>query len=413
MKKTLNLLIMAFVLVALAACNGENAALNETPEATVVSLDGTVEVDTTDPAVCTAQSQELPDIAKDTDFITGETEDYSVTIVSYTDFSCEGCMAMATTLAKTVELYPDDVRLIYRPYVDSNNIRSVLSAKAAIAAGMQGKFWEMYSRLFATQENWLDITEDEFKTVLWEYATDLELDPDQFDADINGQEVSDILIENLQEALAYGAAAPIVLVNNTSVPIYISTVGDFLVWMDTLMVPFGRHVRDNQFNNCPPMKIDEDATYTATIKTELGDVVIALYPQYAPFAVNSFVYLAENDYYDNTPFYAVVEGFIAQAGDPTGTGWGSPGYYYSIETSDDITFDKAGMVAMANAGSDAVNSQFFFTFSPLTYLNGKHTIFGEVIDGMDVLRSLTLRDPEKAPLSPLSENILDIVIEKQ
>jgi peptidylprolyl isomerase len=179
------------------------------------------------------------------------------------------------------------------------------------------------------------------------------------------------------------------------------------------MVPYGRHLQAQQYSDCPPMTIDTEADYTATLHTEKGDIVLALYPDIAPVTVNNFIFLAENDYYDNSPFYAVIDGFIAQAGDPSGTGWGNPGFLYGLEVSADLTFDRPYMLAMANSGPDTSNSQFFITFSPLTYLNGKHTIFGEVIDGINVLETLTPRDPEKNPLLPMSEMILDITIKKQ
>jgi cyclophilin family peptidyl-prolyl cis-trans isomerase len=160
------------------------------------------------------------------------------------------------------------------------------------------------------------------------------------------------------------------------------------------------------------MTIDTDSQYTATLHTDKGDIVLALYPEAAPFAVNSFIFLAEHDYYDNTPFYAVIDGFVAQAGDPSGTGWGTPGFLYDIETSA-LTFDRPYMVAMANSGPGSNNSQFFITFSTLSYLNGQNTIFGEVIDGLDVLKSLNLRDPESDPYAPMENTILDISIEEQ
>lgn len=139
---------------------------------------------------------------------------------------------------------------------------------------------------------------------------------------------------------------------------------------------------------------------------------MALYPEEAPYAVNNFIFLAENDYYDNTPFYAVIEGFVVQAGDPSGTGWGTPGFLYDVEVSE-LNFERPYMVAMTNSGPGSNNSQFFITFSPLTYLNGQNTIFGEVIDGVEVLKLLTLRDPEKDPFVPVSDYILDITIEKK
>jgi cyclophilin family peptidyl-prolyl cis-trans isomerase len=110
--------------------------------------------------------------------------------------------------------------------------------------------------------------------------------------------------------------------------------------------------------------------------------------------VNSFVFLARDGYFDGTTFHRVLEGFMAQGGDPTGTGTGGPGYEFVNEDSD-LTFDKAGVVAMANAGRDTNGSQFFITFVPTPQLNGDYTIFGQVISGMDVVNGITRRDPDQ------------------
>ena len=147
----------------------------------------------------------------------------------------------------------------------------------------------------------------------------------------------------------------------------------------------------------PPMSIDVDKQYFATVKmAKGGEFVIQLFPDKAPRTVNSFVFLARKGYFDGTTFHRVLEGFMAQGGDPTGTGGGGPGYQFPNEDSD-LTFDKAGVVAMANAGRDTNGSQFFITFGPAEFLNGGYTIFGQVIEGMDVVNGITRRDPEQNP----------------
>lgn len=152
-----------------------------------------------------------------------------------------------------------------------------------------------------------------------------------------------------------------------------------------------------QWASAPAMQIDQNKDYTATVKlAKGGEFVIQLYPKKAPLAVNNFVFLARQGYFDGTTFHRVLQGFMAQGGDPTGTGRGGPGYTFKNEDSD-LTFDKAGVVAMANGGRDTNGSQFFVTFAPQTYLNGGYTIFGQVISGMDVVTSIRLRDPEQNP----------------
>jgi len=155
-----------------------------------------------------------------------------------------------------------------------------------------------------------------------------------------------------------------------------------------------------QYAYAPPMLIDKNKQYFATVKmAKGGEFVIQLYADKAPITVNSFVFLAREGYFDSVTFHRVLEGFMAQAGDPTGTGMGNPGYMF-VNEDNDLTFDKAGVVAMANAGRDTNGSQFFITFAPVPHLNSGYTIFGQVISGMDVVNGLTRRDTSKNPTFP-------------
>lgn len=152
-----------------------------------------------------------------------------------------------------------------------------------------------------------------------------------------------------------------------------------------------------QYDAAPSMTIDTNKKYFATVEMEKGgQFVIELYADKAPITVNSFVFLARDGYFDGVTFHRVLEGFMAQGGDPTGTGMGGPGYSFVNEDSD-LTFDKAGVVAMANAGRDTNGSQFFITFGPADFLNGGYTIFGQVTEGMDVVNGITRRDPDANP----------------
>jgi len=156
-------------------------------------------------------------------------------------------------------------------------------------------------------------------------------------------------------------------------------------------------VTAKQYSAPPPMSIDVNKKYFATVTmAKGGEFVIQLFPDKAPLTVNNFVFLAREGFYDGTTFHRVLADFMAQGGDPTGTGGGGPGYQFENEDSD-LTFDKAGVVAMANAGRDTNGSQFFITFSPQEYLNGGYTIFGQVIEGMDVVNNIRLRDPQQNP----------------
>jgi peptidyl-prolyl cis-trans isomerase B (cyclophilin B) len=147
----------------------------------------------------------------------------------------------------------------------------------------------------------------------------------------------------------------------------------------------------------PEMTINTDRIYLATLRTVKGDIKIELFADRAPIAVNNFVFLAEAGFYDNTTFHRVITGFMAQGGDPTGTGAGGPGYAFEDEIVHGLVFDQAGLLAMANSGPDTNGSQFFFTYAPTPWLNGFHTIFGKVVEGMDVVETLSPRDPAEAP----------------
>jgi cyclophilin family peptidyl-prolyl cis-trans isomerase len=153
----------------------------------------------------------------------------------------------------------------------------------------------------------------------------------------------------------------------------------------------------DQYDSAPPQLVDQAKQYFATYKmANGGQFVVELYPAKAPITVNSFVFLTCKGFFNGLTFHRVKEGFMAQGGDPTGTGRGGPGYQFVNEYSD-LVFDKAGVLAMANAGPDTNGSQFFITFGPTKQLNGSYTIFGQVVEGMDVVNAITRRDPQKNP----------------
>ena len=167
-----------------------------------------------------------------------------------------------------------------------------------------------------------------------------------------------------------------------------------------------------QWSSPPPMTIDVTKQYFANFKmAKGGEFVVQLFPDKAPNTVNSFVFLAREGYFDGVTFHRVLEGFMAQGGDPTGTGVGGPGYQFANEDSD-LTFDKAGVMAMANAGRDTNGSQFFITFGPTEQLNGGYTIFGQVVEGMDVVNGITRRDPQQNPGFP-GDAIESVTIEEK
>ena len=154
--------------------------------------------------------------------------------------------------------------------------------------------------------------------------------------------------------------------------------------------------RNNMYSEPPEMQIDVNKTYTATISTAKGDIVIELFDDKAPNTVNNFVFLARQGFYDNTTFHRVIPDFMAQGGDPTGTGTGGPGYRFPDEFHPDLKHDRPGILSMANSGPNTNGSQFFIIYEPTLWLDDQHSVFGQVTEGLDVLASLTLRDPAQA-----------------
>jgi cyclophilin family peptidyl-prolyl cis-trans isomerase len=147
------------------------------------------------------------------------------------------------------------------------------------------------------------------------------------------------------------------------------------------------------------MEIDPQKAYTAVLHTEKGDITIQLHADKVPKTVNNFVFLSRQGYYDDTIFHRVISDFMAQGGDPTGTGRGGPGYQFNDEFHPNLKHDKPGVFSMANAGPNTNGSQFFITHVPTPWLDQKHSVFGQVVTGMDVLLSIPPRDPMR-PNSP-------------
>jgi cyclophilin family peptidyl-prolyl cis-trans isomerase len=151
-----------------------------------------------------------------------------------------------------------------------------------------------------------------------------------------------------------------------------------------------------QYSKAPEMQIDPAKKYRAIMHTDKGDIQIELFAAQAPKTVNNFVFLAREGFYNGTTFHRVIKGFMAQGGDPTGTGTGGPGYRFADEQSAlALKHAGEGILSMANAGPNTNGSQFFITYGPTPHLNGKHAVFGRVVAGMDVAKAIRERDPQR------------------
>ena len=147
----------------------------------------------------------------------------------------------------------------------------------------------------------------------------------------------------------------------------------------------------------PSGSLDTSKTYVAHVKTEKGEIVCDLYAADAPLTVENFVNLSRSGFYDGTTFHRVIPGFMAQGGDPTGTGRGGPGYQFRDEFSPRLRHDGPGVLSMANAGPGTNGSQFFITYGATPPLDDRHSVFGRVTAGMDVLNAIRERDPARDP----------------
>jgi cyclophilin family peptidyl-prolyl cis-trans isomerase len=158
-----------------------------------------------------------------------------------------------------------------------------------------------------------------------------------------------------------------------------------------------------QWSQAPAMEIDPEKSYTATMHTDKGDMTFQLHAGKAPKTVNNFVFLARQGYFDGSIFHRVINDFMAQGGDPTGTGMGGPGYQFEDEFHPELRHDKRGVLSMANAGPNTNGSQFFITHVPTPHLDDKHAVFGQLIEGEEVLMAIPARDPNKkgAPAATL------------
>jgi cyclophilin family peptidyl-prolyl cis-trans isomerase/protein-disulfide isomerase len=324
-----------------------------------------------------------------------------VTIIEWSDFQCPYCAVATPLLKKLAENHPKDVQIVYRHFPLPSHDKAFLAAEATEAAAAQGKFWEMEELLMAQQDEWSSQADADFRKTLSQYAQEIGLDVSKFDEELNSGKYRAIVQAAQDLAMQLQIpGTPFLLLNGSQFPQGIN----YLAYPDLEgVVKYIVELPKMQYAAAPAMKIDQSKEYIATIQTDQGDIVIRLFADKAPLAVNNFVFLAREGWYDGVTFHRVLPDFMAQGGDPTGLGMGGPGYEFPNEVTG-IKFDRAGLVAMANAGPDTNGSQFFITFGPATQLDAadptkeaNYTIFGEVISGMDIVRKLTPRDPQQGP----------------
>lgn len=313
-------------------------------------------------------------------------------------------------LVQLEEQYPQELRVIYRDFpllTNPGHEKAGLAAQASHAAALQDKFWEMHALLFNEQGFWSPLDIDEFDLWLVSEATDLGMNATQFTEDLR----SDSIIEKVEQAFIYGEkvgmpGTPFLLINGQ---IYSGPADYGSLKQIISLISLGAR----QFTNCPPKVVDPSKEYLAILKFEKGEVVIQFYPEQAPIAVNNFIFLAQEGWYNGNTFHRVLPEYFAESGDPSGTGQGNPGYFFKNEIDPSLSFDRPGVVAMKNLGPDTNGSQFFITYAAVPSYDGKYTIFGQVLSGMEILEELKPRDPQFGEILPPGDTLLGVTIEER
>lgn len=335
-------------------------------------------------------------------------EDPVFTLTDYSDYQDPRSALFAEAVDQLLEENPDEVRVVSRifPLITVND-KAAIAAQAAEAAAEQNKFWEVRDLLYQQQASWVGMPVEDFEQWVTAQASALEMDVDRFGSDMKREDIVARVQQAWEEGQKMGLpGTPLVLINGQIYggPRDYNSLNDILQ-----LIVLGK----KQFTACPPVTVQMNRQYIATLHTEKGDVTVQLLANKAPFTVNSFLFLVRNGWYDNITFHRVIPDLFAQSGDPSGTGKGNPGYYIVTEIDPSLKFNRPGMVAMVNSGPDTSGSQFFITYAPTAQFDGKYTIFGEVIQGMEVLEQLTPRDPQPGTATPPGDKLLNITIEER
>lgn len=331
-----------------------------------------------------------------------------VTILSYCNYQKPVCKSLQINLAELQQQYPDFVLVVSRQYPQPDvDDKSLIAAYAVEAAGLENRFWQMNEVLYSQQSEWSGLTLQEFREWLVTQAETMEITREQWEANMMNESVRSRVTQVVEDAAGLQTTGtPMLFFNNTMVKTAVD-IDSLKVLIDYFLLP------EKAYTNCPVIKIDTEKTYTATFTTEKGDIVFELFDDTAPLSVNSFVTLARDGWYNGSTFFRVIPGFVAQGGDPSNSGLGSPGFGISSEVDPALRFDAPGLLAL-NRNTDGLSgSQFFITYTALPELDGQFTIIGRVIEGQSVLNSLRPRNPESDEILLPADVLITVVIKEE
>jgi cyclophilin family peptidyl-prolyl cis-trans isomerase/predicted DsbA family dithiol-disulfide isomerase len=328
------------------------------------------------------------------------------TLLVYCDFQSPYCVDLAAVILELAAIYPEDLRVIYRQYpLLTVHDKASLAGQAAESAGQQGQFWALYSLLNSDYDAWKDLDPKSFLEWLLLATKHLDLDHQQFEEDLRGGQFEEAMKESFVSAYSAGInGTPFIFLNKNWFRLNPTRLNlEAALRLELLSY--------RMYESAPEMAIDPKAVYLVHLQLNIGEIVLQLFPKSAPTAVNSFIFLTENGWFNGNSLHCIVPGKYVQTGDPTGTGLGGPGYFLPDEIDLDLDFNQSGIAALTSTGPNTSGSQFFITLSPLPELNGTRTIFGRVVKGLDLLLDLQARDPLVDLLRPPQAYIESIRIE--
>ena len=419
-------LTIALLFVAGCSTSGDTdttadaAAVAEEPAADTSPADETTTEDTATPfttaedpcqtfnlvddVLLSPVNDQVPAIT-DADLVIGP-DDATYTFITYSNFTCSHCANLEPVLVALQELYPQDVRLVFR-YVTTGSI-STLSAQAVEAADLQGKFAEMKDAIFAAQATWWEFSDDEFRAWLDERAAEFGMDVDQFNADMENENISNKIIFNRSQVDDLGiTGTPTMFVNNRQYSPYQDRSIFTLATMVRVM-----EISDQLLGSCPTVDTSFDGDLQAVISTTQGDIVVDLYEEQAPNTVAYFKYLADKGWYDNNDIFISTDEYIV-SGDPSDTLYGGPGFVFYNEISEGSMDEEGLLVSFNRLGTGYNSGLLMLTKGAVTDFSGDISIFGKVIEGMDVLNSFSEHTYSLDSADWVFDTILSITVQEK